>query len=320
MLSLILALTLANIVGVRWGARIQNWTVLVKLAALAVITLVAVLASTPTPGMPEAGGSPVGEPTQEMIFPVFAALVPALFSFGGWQHVLWVAGEVKLPRRNVPLATIGGVVVVIGAYVAVNWSYLHLLGFQRLAHSEAVAADAVAVVWPEFGKRLIAAAVALSAFGVLNAQLLSGPRLIYGLARDGRFFRSFAQAGARFKTPHPAILLLASVAVILLLVAGRDGIDKLLTGAVLIDGCFFALTGLAVIVLRRRRPEAERPIRVPFFPFVPLAFVLGEAAVIVGAYYDPAVRPAAYVALAWIAGAALVYLAFFRSGNMEMAT
>lgn len=155
----------------------------------------------------------------------------------------------------------------------------------------------------------------MSAFGVLNSQLLSGPRLIYGMARDGRFFRIFARLSPRFGTPVPAILLLAIGALVLLGAAGPKGIDKILTGAVFIDGVFFILTGAALFVLRRRwgaESAGEQPFRVPLYPLVPLLFIAGQLAGMVGTYIDPVVRQASYIGAAWIAVAVVVYLMCFR--------
>ncbi len=116
----------------------------------------------------------------------------------------------------------------------------------------------------------------------------------------------------RFATPVPAILLIGILALVLLATVGEGGVGRLLTGVVFIDAIFFALTGAALIVLRVRRPDADRPVRVPGYPVVPLLFVAGEIAVIIGAGLDPQTRQAAVIGLAWIAGAAACYLLFFR--------
>lgn len=300
----------ANIVGVRWGAAIQNVTVVAKVGTLLLVTALAVFvggASTPVVG--ETGASVANTSTGGRLF---AGLVPALFAYGGWQYALWIGGEVKNPRRNVPLSIVLGVAIVIAIYTAANWAYLHLLGYHGVAGSRALAADAVSVAWPGLGARVIAIAVALSAFGVLNVQILSGPRLLFGMARDGRFFAAFGHAHARFATPAMAIALVASISVTLILLAGKGGIDRLLTGLVLIDAVFFALTGAALIVLRRRRPGVERPARVPFYPVVPIVFVVLECAIIYGAFQIEANRAAAWIGVVWIAVACACYALFFR--------
>jgi basic amino acid/polyamine antiporter, APA family len=308
--ALIAAVTAANIVGVRWGARIQNFTVFAKILALAVIVAIAaiwgrtdVTAAIPSEARPpQHPGAVAG---------VMAALVPALFSFGGWQHALWISGEVRQPGRNLPRAIVGGVLIVIVVYLTANWAYLRLIGAAAVAHTRTPAADAVTAVFPNAG-RVIAAAITVSAFGVLNAQLLSGPRLVFGMARDGRFFGSFARIG-RFGTPVAAILLLSGMALVLLLAVGPERVDQqLLTGVVFIDTIFFLLTGAAVIVLRIKSPRIPRPVRVAGYPLVPVLFVAGELFVLVGAYADAGARTAALIGVAWILAAAMIYFLFFR--------
>ena len=312
---LILGLLTANALGVRWGARIQNLTVAAKVATLLTVTVLAVVLGAGGGPVDEADDAVSGVVRAGVVGAIFAGLVPALFSFGGWQHALWMAGEVRRPHRNVPRAIVGGVLVVVIVYMLVNWAYLRLLGFDGVVASDATAADAVAAVWPGAGKRLVALAVAVSAFGVLNAQLLSGPRLVYGMARDGRFFRPFALASERFGTPVAAIVLIGGLALVLLVAAGGRAVDRLLTGVVLVDAIFFVLTAAALLVLRRRRPAARRPVRVPLYPLVPLLFITGELGVITGALLDPGMRGAAVIGLAWIAAATVCYLLFFRGSQ-----
>jgi APA family basic amino acid/polyamine antiporter len=186
---------------------------------------------------------------------LFAGLVPALFAYGGWQHALWVGGEVRNPRRTVPMAIVLGVLVVIAVYLATNWVYLRLLGQEAVASS---------------------------------------------------------RAHPRFATPVAAIALLAALAIGLVVTAGKGGIDRLLTGVVLVDAVFFALTGAALPVLRRRRPDAERSVRVPLYPVVPALFVLLEIAIIFGAFQIEATRSAAWIGVAWIVAAVTCYLLLVR--------
>ncbi len=297
----------ANILGVRWGAAIQNTTVVAKIAALLLIAALALFVARGVTPPPATTTAPEGTPLGMRLF---AGLVPTLFAYGGWQYALWVGGEVKNPRRNVPLAIICGVAIVVAVYTLVNWAYLRLLGFDGVAGSSALAADAVSVVWPGVGARMIALAVALSAFGVLNVQILSGPRLLYGMARDGRFFAVFGRAHPRFATPAVAIAFVASISASLILLAGKGGIDKLLTGLVLIDAVFFGLTGLALMVLRRKRPDADRPVRTPLYPVVPILFLMFECLIIYGAFRIGAA--AAWIGVLWIAASFACYALFFR--------
>lgn len=301
---LIVGLAGANAAGVRWGSRIQNLTMLGKVAALVAVAALAAFA----PAHPSSGtDAPVWSSG------LLAALVPTLFAFGGWQQATWIAGEVRDPERNVPRAIVVGVAVIVAVYLAVNWSFLHILGHDAAASSGSIAADAAASVVGEGGRRAVAAAIALSAFGVLNAQLLAGPRLVMALATDGRFFRPFALVHRSTGAPVAAIAMLAGMALLLLWIAGDRGVDRLLTGVVAIDGTFFALAGFASVVLARRRPRSQRPVRMPLWPLMPIAFGLAELAVVVGAGVDPAVRDTLWVAASWVAGATALYFVRFRN-------
>lgn len=316
---MIIGLTIANAIGIRWGSGIQNATVVAKVLTLLIITVLAV-------GAPVAAEVALNEDVAAAVQTasestplalIFAGLVPVFFSFGGWQHALWIGGEVKRPQRNIPLAIILGLVIVSIVYILVNWAYFRLLGFGGVANSQVLAADAVGARWPDLGSRVVAAAIAASGFGVLNAQLLSGPRLISGMAREGKFFPVFKLVSPRTGTPLPAIFMLGALGLTILLIArDPDRIDSLLNGVVLVDAVFFFLTGLAIFRLRQKsdRNQLERPkFLVPFYPVVPILFVIGELLVLTGAFMLEKYRNGAWIGLVWIVASLLVYAIFFRN-------
>jgi APA family basic amino acid/polyamine antiporter len=205
---------------------------------------------------------------------------------------------------------------VIVAYLSANWAYLALLGLDGVQHAKALAADAFSVASPGLGRRLAAAAVGISAFGVLNAQLLGGPRLTWAMARDGQFFGSFAALDARFATPASAILLLGGIATAFTLALGLERTDALTTGVVVVDATFFALTALALPVLRRR---AGAHARGPgWIDGAAILFAILELMGIVGSLLQQNVRLVAISAIGWIAAAALTWMLCFRQrGALE---
>lgn len=331
---MIVGLTVANLIGVRWGAYLQNVTVIAKLATLLSITALALLyrpeaTTAVVEAVPE-----TAEPSNRWGF--LTAITITLFSYGGWQQALWVGGEIRNPRKNVPRAIIFGVLIVIGIYLLVNWAYIQLLGYAGMVspNTKALAADAVGQVWSDWGRRAVALAVAFSGFGVLNAQLLTGPRLICGMARDGKFFRLFGAVHSKWGTPVAAILMLGGLGLSLLLgmelfalalrgfaadssataatKTGVDYIDSLTNGVVLVDSVLFMLTGLAVIVLRKQFKESPNAILMPFYPLFPLLFALGELVVLIGAFMLPQYRDGALIGVIWIAAATVFYWIFFR--------
>jgi len=307
---LIVLLAGANVLGVKAGAGIQNLTVFAKVLALVAVTLVAVFASPEHPQV-VAEDADADAPSLAPFIAVMAALVPVLFAFGGWQQVLWIAGEVRKPTRNLPRAIIGGVVVVIIVYLFVNWAYLDLLGYAALRSSDTVAADAVGGVFSTYGRRIIAGAVAISAFGVLNANVLTGPRLVFGLAKDGRFFSPFARLSPRFGTPATCIVFISILSLILLFSAGEDGTNELLNAVVIVDIVFFVLTGVALFIFRRTKKDVPRPSRCWGYPVVPIVFILAEAGVLAASFF--AMQMTALLSMAWIGAGLITYFALFRT-------
>jgi APA family basic amino acid/polyamine antiporter len=301
------ALAAVNVVGVRSGAWLQDTTVIAKLVILGALVAVAMLME-PNTAAPRTSAAAASSPL------TFAALLAGvtltLFAYGGWQQALWMAGEVIEARRAVPLAILLGVGVVIAAYLTANWAYLDLLGFDGVRRAKALAADAFSVASPGLGRRLAAGAVAISAFGVLNAQFLTGPRLTWAMARDGRFFEPFTRLHPRFATPVAAILLLGALSSALTLGLGLDRTDLLTTGVVVVDASFFALTGLALPLLRRRLPAPDRWPR--WIDGAAIAFATLELLAITGSVLTKDVRVVALTGLAWIGAAAMTWALFFR--------
>jgi APA family basic amino acid/polyamine antiporter len=294
----------ANVVGVRAGAGLQNATVVLKLIALGGLVVAAAIVPGATAGA-AAPASPLG------FSQLFAAVTLTLFAYGGWQQALWMAGEVVDARRILPRAIVLGVVVVIAAYLAANWAYLDLLGFAGVRDSKALAADAFSVASPGVGRRIAATAVAISAFGVLNAQFLTGPRLTWAMAREGQFFAPFARLDPRFATPAPAVALLGGLSTALLVGLGLGRTDLLTTGVVVVDAVFFALTGLALPLLRRQLPPAERGPG--WIAAAAIAFAALEGLAILGSLLHKDMQLVAFSGLGWIGAAAIVWWIWFRN-------
>ena len=327
--TMIVGLSVANALGAKWGSRIQNITVYSKVLTLVAVAVLALIFGDWPTGSFDAMTPEDTTRKAAPAFAVLAALVPAFYSYGGWQQALRISGEVKDPRRTLPRAIIGGVLIVIAVYMLVNWAYLHLLGVEGVASSTTVASDAVAAALSgvrgieHVVPRVVAGAVAISAFGVLNVQFLSAPRLAYAMSRDGKFFSPFGRLSPRFGTPVAAIGLMTVLSLIVLFGFGGGGpsaVDTLLTGVMFVDGVFFVLTGAAVFVLRRaakRRDNESGSVdqvsyRVPLYPVVPAIFVIGMLGILVGSYLDVSVRVAVYTGGGCILVGALMYACFFR--------
>ena len=294
----------ANVIGVRSGAGLQNTTVVLKLLAIAAIV---VLAAAIPAGSRAAAET---EAVRPLTFAsLFAGVTLTLFAYGGWQQAMWMAGEMREVDRTLPRAILLGVLVVVAVYLSVNWAYFRLLGFAGVREASALAADAVSVWSPGLGRRMAALAVAVSSFGVLNAQFLTGPRLTWAMAQDGSFFGPFARLSARFATPVAAILLLGALSSVLTLGLGLSRTDLLTTGVVVVDATFFALTGFALPILQTRDPAARRT---PSWVIAAaIAFSLLELLAVAGSVLQKDVRLVALTGLGWIGAAAITWALFF---------
>ncbi len=275
-IACIILLSAVNAAGVKAGGWVQNVFTFLKVGALVGLIIAIFAFAEPPQGVfrplwPEAGGAD--------LFKAFGlAMVAALWSYDGWNNTTYMAGEVIDPKKNVPLALAAGSVIVLALYLAANAAYAYALPLRAIAASRLVAADAASVFMGPAGGGIVSAAVLVSTFGTVNGMVLSGPRVTYAMARDGVFFNRLADVHPRFRTPHVSILVQAVWACLLTL-SGR--FDQLFTYVIFAAWIFYGLTASAVFVLRRKRPEAARPVRTWGYPVVPAAFILVAAALVV---------------------------------------
>jgi APA family basic amino acid/polyamine antiporter len=285
-LSAVAFLSVINIVGVAPGAATQNVFTLLKLAAIGALLVAAVvMPPAVTPSMPVPIASITLTPPATfaaMLLAVSTALVPVLFSYGGWQQTNFVAEEMRDAERTLPRALVLGVLIVVAVYLSANVAYMRALGLEGLAQSTAPAADMMSRIAGAGGRRLIAAGIAASTFGFLNLVILVSPRVYQAMARDGLFFRSFATLHPRFRTPVTAIVFQALVASALIL-TGSYG--QLLDWVVFGDWIFFGSTALTLVVFRSRDKRAgvqDSGYRAPFYPLSVALFVLASLYVVFG--------------------------------------
>ena len=198
------------------------------------------------------------------------ALVGVLFSYGGWQHASFLAGETKNPSRNVPIAMVTGALVVITIYLLVNVSYMMLLPVDSIAVSGKVAAEATSTVIP-FGGMLVAGIIAISTFGTIGIYTLSAPRIYYAMAEDGLFFKGLAKVHPKFQTPIYAIITQSVWSIVLLLFWGT--FEDLITYTISVEFMFFGLAAAGIFIFRKRMKEKFRPYRTPLYPVTPIIFI-----------------------------------------------
>ncbi|HEX9545264.1 MAG TPA: amino acid permease [Pyrinomonadaceae bacterium] len=203
-----------------------------------------------------------------------AAMLGALWAYDGWNNVTLVAGEVKDPHRNLPRALIGGMLLVSGLYIFVNFAYFYVLSPTEVANVSAASSVATEVARRFLGPlaiSLIAAALMSSTFGTLHTSILTGARVPYAMAQDRLFFRSLSKVSPRTHVPIGALIAQAIWACILTL---SGSFDALTDYAIFGLWIFYALVTASVFVFRKRMPDAERPYRTWGYPVVPILFLI----------------------------------------------
>jgi APA family basic amino acid/polyamine antiporter len=271
-----------NYVGVRPGAITVNVLTVLKLVALATLIAAGLALAVPAP---VSVAPPVTGSGGLRAFG--AALVPVLFTYGGWQQTNFIAEEIVEAERTLPRALVLGVAMVAAVYLLANLAYLRVLGHAGLAASSAPAADTMRQLLGPAGGTFIAAGIAISSFGFLDLVLLVTPRVLQAMAADGVFFPRLARLHPRYRTPAAAIVAESAWAIVLTLTGTfAQLVDYVSFG----DWIFFGLTvaGLARIRAADGAMPTVRPkgLLVPGYPWTPAFFVLAALLVVVSSVLE----------------------------------
>ncbi len=263
-IGVILALGWLNWFGIRIGGGVQVAVTALKVALIAWIILVGLGWESSAAGRAPLEGARGG------VAGFFAALVAALWAYDGWNNLSMVASEVKAPQRNLPRALVYGTGAVMAIYLLTNAAYFRVLSPAEVASSDRVAAAMMERVLGGWGADLVSVAAMISIFAALNGSILSGSRVPYAMARDGYFFRRFGVVHERHAAPGFSILALSAWSCVLVL-SGRY--DQLVTLVIFPSWILYGMAAAAVMVLRRKMPDAARPYRAVGYPVIPLVFV-----------------------------------------------
>jgi APA family basic amino acid/polyamine antiporter len=284
--SALALLTMINCLGVRAGSRVQSVMTLAAIAAIAVLELFSFLRGGPS----QISWLPVlDQPmSASLIFTFGAAMTPVLFAYGGWQTSSFLAGEVRDPSKTLPRGLVLGVLGVIAVYTSVNFVYVRAMGPAGLADTMTPASSVMRMLLGPRGGSLIAAGIALSAFGFLGQSMLTAPRVYFAMAEDRVFFRSVAWIDPRTHVPVVAILLQGVWAIVIALTGTYA---QVVNYVVAMDSMFFGLTAVCLLVLRLRAADSGSPaieFRVPGHPWTTLLFIVAEWIVVVSTFaHDP---------------------------------
>jgi APA family basic amino acid/polyamine antiporter len=313
-IAAVVIFTGVNLAGVGFGGRVQTF-----LTSLKVLSLIGVIVGVYlfSPRVTE------GTPSGEVAIPAFTlsgfgfAMLSAMWAYSGWQYLPMTAAEVRDPSRNVPRAVIGGGLLVVVLYLLVNSAYFVALPFESVVtacsttypDAPAVGARASETFLGAKAISLAGVVFLISAIGALNGVMLTRARVPYAAAQDGLFFNAFANLNTGGSVPANSVILHGALAILFALSGTFDQLTNLAT---LIFVLFWALSGIALIVLRRRMADTPRPYKVPLYPIVPVIYVLVMTGIIVSTVIE---SPAESGATLVLLGLSLPLYPFFRRRN-----
>jgi APA family basic amino acid/polyamine antiporter len=285
----IAVLTYINWLGVRAGAGTQSILSTLKVAGILLLCAAAFglphAAPGAAPGLPGvdpvAGAGAAGAAAKPLFAAFAVAMISILFAYDGWTDSTYVGGEIVNPRRNVPIAILGGTLLVVAVYVLPNLAYFSVLTPAEVANFPAVGSETMRRVLGDWGSRALAVLVAVSTFGCISSSILTGPRVTLAMAADGLFWRRAAHVNERRGTPDVALWLQGVLSVIWL--ACARGFEDVSGWFVTTSWVFYGFTIAALWVQRRREARGELPApeyRTPLHPVPGILFILVTAALI----------------------------------------
>ena len=258
-----------NYFGIHRGAVLQNLSTIFKVGALALLVILGFALGSQAANLP-AGGI-FAQRAAVGLSPFLLAMVAILWAYDGWADLAFVGGEVMNPQKILPRALLIGTGTVVVLYLSANLVYLYLIPIEQMKHAELVAADVTKLVIGPAGVVVVSAAIAVSTFGTLNGSMMTAPRIFFAAAEDNLFPRLIARVDPKTHAPTAAVVLMTVMGVIFILVRTFTALaDQFIIGI----WPFYALAVAGVFVLRRTRPELERPYRTWGYPVVPVVFLV----------------------------------------------
>jgi APA family basic amino acid/polyamine antiporter len=275
----IIFLTTANYLGVIIGGAITNVFTGLKILGIVIIIILGLTISngtvqnlTPFLNKPDFQyGSGLG-----LFGAMFAAMLAAFWAYDGWNNIGYLGGEIKNPKRNIPLSLFGGVALVIVIYLAINTAFLYVMPVDEIISISNSEHSIIAIeVMRKFlgygGALFISVLIMVSTFGTTNGTILASSRIYFAMAKDKLFFQSAGAHHSKFKTPHISLLIQGLWASLLVLSGTFDQLTDMLIFASFI---FYGAGAFGVFILRRKMKDTPRVYKVPGYPVLPFIFVL----------------------------------------------
>ena len=266
-------ITAVNYVGVRSGNLTNTVLTVAKVVLLVVLPVLALTYMRVTPVF-----MPVVPPDAVRPLASFGVMMIAvMWTYEGWYYVAFAAGEIKDAARNVPRALIYGTLALTAIYVSVNLAYVYALTIEEMSGVTRVAEKAVTMLVGPSGAALVAATVVISTFGCNVAGVIASSRSCFAMAAEGGFFPPAARVHPVYRTPHVALIITSVWSAFLTLTGGYEALFTYVTFASVLFG---TLGGVAIFVLRAKRPDVPRPYRAFGYPIIPALYVLGSFALV----------------------------------------
>jgi len=270
---LIILLTWFNSRGLRLGARLSTFVLL--LVVLGIVSIVVFGSASSVADFSNVFTLSTNNGSVVTMSAVFTAMLAAFWAYEGWNSIGFLGGEIKNANRNLPLALIFGLLIVIIVYLLANSTYLAVLSvgdFEQVnaAGNQIAAIEAVGSFWGKGGVIFISVLILLSTFGCTHATIMSNARTSFAMAREGLFFRKMAQVN-KAHVPGKALWYQGIWACVLVLSGTFDQLTDMLIFAAFI---FYGATTLGVFILRKKMPDAPRPYKVWGYPVIPAVFII----------------------------------------------
>ena len=272
--GLIVFLSIINYKGISYGEKIGN--ILGGLVVVGLLLIVFFAFTHSVNPNPFSLKSSSFQPVKVSVF--FSAMMAAFWAFEGWNNVGFLGGEIKNPKRNIPIALFVGTLIVMTLYFFVNMSYFKMTDivfFEGILKKEnAIAAvESISTIWVT-GGMLISVLILVSTFNSTNNSIMTSPRIYYAMANDGLFLKSAGKTHPKYSTPHRSIVYQMCWCMLLVMSGSFDMLTEML---VFVAFIFYGCGAFGVIVLRYKMPNDERPFKVPFYPVLPLFSTLFSA-------------------------------------------
>ncbi|MFC1563076.1 APC family permease [candidate division KSB1 bacterium] len=263
-------LTAINYRGIRFNAMIQNVFAFVKVGSLLLIIIF---------GFSVAKGNlnnmhPLfpSEFSLKYLSVIGIAMVGTLWTYEGWHLLNFVSGEIKNPKKNIPISLVTGILILISIYLMANILYFYYMPISEIANSDFLAAETTERFAGAIGGIFITAVILISVFGAAHSNLVAGPRVFFAMAKDKLFFSKLATVHPKFKSPHISVVIQGLWSAVLTLIIGTY--SGLFTFVISAAAIFYALTVGSIFILRKKYPDIERPYKVWGYPVVPIIFIL----------------------------------------------